>query len=100
MIHINKFKRGLESVIQEMEERKIRKVRSIALHKVQRKNSKINRSFLKELLQYVVELQKTKPKMTMMDLPKNEARFLFQDIMEGTMMIDQKNHELVIGVRL
>ena len=46
------------------------------------------------------ELQKEKSKICEKDFPKNEARFLFQDITEGTVVIDRNSHEMVIGVRL
>ena len=99
MITINKFTKNLEKIIEDMKEMNIVKVRSMSLKKVQ-KDNKVNRSFLKELLDKSKELQKEKSKICEKDFQKNEARFLFQDITEGTVVIDRNSHEMVIGVRL
>ena len=99
MITLNKFTKNLEKIIEDMKEMNIVKVRSMSLKKVQ-KDNKVNRSFLKELLDKSKELQKEKSKICEKDFPKNEARFLFQDITEGTVVIDRDSHEMVIGVRL
>ena len=99
MITINKFTKNLEKIIEDMKEMNIVKVRSMSLKKVQ-KDNKVNRSFLKELLDKSKELQKEKSKICEKDFLKNEARFLFQDITEGTVVIDRNSHEMVIGVRL
>lgn len=99
MITINKFTKNLEKIIEDMKEMNIVKVRSMSLKKVQ-KDNKVNRSFLKELLDKSKELQKEKSKICEKDFLKNEARFLFQDITEGTVVIDRNSHEMVIGVKL
>ena len=88
MITINKFTKNLEKIIEDMKEMNILK------------DNKVNRSFLKKLLDKSKELQKEKSKICEKDFPKNEARFLFQDITEGTVVIDRNSHEMVIGVRL
>ena len=72
----------------------------MSLKKSPKKIIRLIEVFLKELLDKSKEIAKEKSKICEEDFPKNEARFLFQDITEGTVVIDRDSHEMVIGVRL
>ena len=82
MIGVSKFKRKLEEIVKEMEKLNVRKVWSSSLHKY-RKNNKIK-----------------KQNLLITDLPNDEARFIFKDITEGSIVINSYSNDIILGAKI
>ncbi len=100
MISINRFMKKLEMIIEEMEKLNVRKIKSMALYKVRKNYAKINKTFIKNMIDNLKELGLNKTNIKETDLPNDEARYIFKDITEGKMIVNNLNNEIIIGVSI
>lgn len=98
MISISKFIKTLEEILNGMDRLKVRKVWSVSLRKSGRNDYKINKSFLQDLLEKTKGIGKRNIIIT--DFPNNEARFVFKDLTEGKVIIDNLHNKIILGARI
>lgn len=98
MISISKFIKTLEEILSGMDRLKVRKVWSVSLRKSGRNDYKINKSFLQDLLEKTKGIGKRNIIIT--DFPNNEARFVFKDLTEGKVIIDNLHNKIILGARI
>lgn len=88
----------LERLIEEMEKINVRKVVSISLSETNRNIPKIPKAVIKEMLEEVK--QKNKTNLSIVDIPDDDSRYLFQDILNGKLVVNNLSKEIIIGVRI
>ena len=88
----------LEKLIAEMEKINVRKVVSISLSETNRNIPKIPKAVIKEMLEEVK--QKNKTNLSIVDIPDNDSRYIFQDILNGKLVVNNLAKEIIIGVRI
>ena len=88
----------LEKLIEEMEKINVRKVVSISLSETNRNIPKIPKAVIKEMLEEVK--QKNKTNLSIVDIPDDDSRYIFQDILNGKLVVNNLSKEVIIGVRL
>ena len=88
----------LERLIAEMEKINVRKVVSISLSETNRNIPKISKAVIKEMLEEVK--QKNKTNLSIVDIPNDDSRYIFQDILNGKLVVNNLSKEVIIGVRI
>ena len=88
----------LERLIEEMEKINVRKVVSISLSETNRNIPKIPKAVIKEMLEEVKEKNKTN--LSIVDIPDDDSRYIFQDILNGKLVVNNLSKEVIIGVRI
>ena len=88
----------LERLIAEMEKVNVRKVVSISLSETNRNIPKIPKAVIKEMLEEVK--QKNKTNLSIVDIPDDDSRYIFQDILNGKLVVNNLSKEVIIGVRI
>ena len=88
----------LEKLIEEMEKINVRKVVSISLSETNRNIPKIPKAVIKETLEEVK--QKNKTNLSIVDIPDDDSRYIFQDILNGKLVVNNLSKEVIIGVRI
>lgn len=88
----------LERLIAEMEKINVRKVVSISLSETNRNIPKIPKAVIKEMLEEVK--QKNKTNLSIVDIPDDDSRYIFQDILNGKLVVNNLSKEIIIGVRI
>lgn len=88
----------LEKLIAEMEKINVRKVVSISLSETNRNIPKIPKAVIKEMLEEVK--QKNKTNLSIGDIPNDDSRYIFQDILNGKLVVNNISKEVIIGVRI
>lgn len=88
----------LEKLIEEMEKINVRKVVSISLSETNRNIPKIPKAVIKEMLEEVK--QKNKTNLSIVDMPDDDSRYIFQDILNGKLVVNNLSKEVIIGVRI
>ena len=88
----------LEKLIAEMEKINVRKVVSISLSETNRNIPKISKAVIKEMLEEVK--QKNKTNLSIGDIPDDDSRYIFQDILNGKLVVNNISKEVIIGVRI
>lgn len=88
----------LERLIEEMEKINVRKVVSISLSETNRNIPKIPKAVIKEMLEEVK--QKNKTNLSIVDIPDDDSRYIFQDILNGKLVVNNLSKEVIIGVRV
>lgn len=88
----------LEKLIAEMEKINVRKVVSISLSETNRNIPKIPKAVIKEMLEEVK--QKNKTNLSIVDIPNDDSRYIFQDILNGKLVVNNLSKEVIIGVRI
>lgn len=88
----------LEKLIAEMEKINVRKVVSISLSETNRNIPKIPKAVIKEMLEEVK--QKNKTNLSIVDIPDDDSRYIFQDILNGKLVVNNLSKEVIIGVRI
>ena len=88
----------LEKLIAEMEKINVRKVVSISLSETNRNIPKIPKAVIKEMLEKVK--QKNKTNLSIVDIPDDDSRYIFQDILNGKLVVNNLSKEIIIGVRI
>ena len=88
----------LEKLIEEMEKINVRKVVSISLTETNRNIPKIPKAVIKEMLEEVK--QKNKTNLSFVDIPDDDSRYIFQDILNGKLVVNNLSKEVIIGVRI
>ena len=88
----------LERLIAEMEKINVRKVVSISLSETNRNIPKIPKAVIKEMLEEVK--QKNKTNLSIVDIPNDDSRYIFQDILNGKLVVNNLSKEVIIGVRI
>lgn len=88
----------LERLIEEMEKINVRKVVSISLSETDRNIPKVPKAVIKEMLEEVK--QKNKTNLSIVDIPDDDSRYIFQDILNGKLVVNNLSKEVIIGVRI
>ena len=88
----------LEKLIAEMEKINVRKVISISLSETNRNIPKVPKTVIKEMLEEVK--QKNKTNLSIVDIPDDDSRYIFQDILNGKLVVNNLSKEVIIGVRI
>ena len=88
----------LEKLIAEMEKINVRKVVSISLSETNRNIPKIPKAVIKEMLEEIE--QKNKTNLSIGDIPNDDSRYIFQDILNGKLVVNNLSKEVIIGVRI
>ena len=88
----------LERLIEEMEKINVRKVVSISLSETNRNIPKIPKAVIKEMLEEIK--QKNKTNLSIVDIPNDDSRYIFQDILNGKLVVNNLSKEIIIGVRI
>lgn len=88
----------LEKLILEMEKINVRKVISISLSETNRNIPKIPKALIKEMLEEVK--QKNKTNLSIVDITNDDSRYIFQDILNGKLVVNNLSKEVIIGVRI
>ncbi|MBU3841744.1 hypothetical protein [Fusobacterium mortiferum] len=88
----------LEKLIAEMEKINVRKVISISLSETNRNIPKVPKTVIKEMLEEVK--QKNKTNLSIIDIPDDDSRYIFQDILNGKLVVNNLAKEIIIGVRI
>ncbi|RGM96219.1 hypothetical protein [Fusobacterium mortiferum] len=88
----------LERLIEEMEKINVRKVVSISLSETNRNIPKVPKAVIKEMLEEVK--QKNKTNLSIVDIPDDDSRYIFQDILNGKLVVNNLSKEVIIGVRI
>lgn len=88
----------LERLIVEMEKINVRKVVSISLSETNRNIPKVPKAVIKEMLEEVK--QKNKTNLSIVDIPDDDSRYIFQDILNGKLVVNNLSKEVIIGVRI
>ena len=88
----------LEKLILEMEKINVRKVISISLSETNRNIPKVPKAIIKEMLEEVK--QKNKTNLSLVDIPDDDSRYIFQDILNGKLVVNNLSKEIIIGVRI
>ncbi|AVQ17812.1 hypothetical protein [Fusobacterium mortiferum] len=88
----------LEKLIEEMEKINVRKVVSISLSETNRNIPKIPKAVIKEMLEEIK--QKNKTNLSIVDIPDDDSRYIFQDILNGKLVVNNLSKEVIIGVRI
>ena len=88
----------LEKLIAEMEKINVRKVISISLSETNRNIPKVPKTVIKEILEEVK--QKNKTNLSIIDIPDDDSRYIFQDILNGKLVVNNLAKEIIIGVRI
>ena len=88
----------LEKLKLEMEKINVRKVISISLSETNRNIPKVPKAIIKEMLEEVK--QKNKTNLSIVDIPDDDSRYIFQDILNGQLVVNNLSKEIIIGVRL
>ena len=88
----------LERLIEEMEKINVRKVISISLSETNRNIPKIPKAVIKEMLEEIK--QKNKTNLSIVDIPDDDSRYIFQDILNGKLVVNNLSKEVIIGVRI
>lgn len=88
----------LEKLIAEMEKINVRKVISISLSETNRNIPKVPKIVIKEMLEEVK--QKNKTNLSIIDIPDDDSRYIFQDILNGKLVVNNLAKEIIIGVRI
>ena len=88
----------LERLIVEMEKINVRKVVSISLSETNRNIPKIPKAVIKEMLEEIK--QKNKTNLSIVDIPDDDSRYIFQDILNGKLVVNNLSKEVIIGVRI
>lgn len=88
----------LERLIEEMEKINVRKVVSISLSETNRNIPKVPKAVIKEMLEEVK--QKNKTNLSIVDIPDDDSRYIFQDILNGKLVVNNLSKEIIIGVRI
>ena len=88
----------LEKLIAEMEKINVRKVVSISLSETNRNIPKVPKAVIKEMLEEIKQKNKTNP--SIIDIPDDDSRYIFQDILNGKLVVNNLSKEVIIGVRI
>ncbi len=88
----------LEKLILEMEKINVRKVISISLSETNRNIPKVPKAVIKEMLEEVK--QKNKTNLSIVDITNDDSRYIFQDILNGKLVVNNLSKEVIIGVRI
>lgn len=88
----------LKKLIEEMEKINVRKVVSISLSETNRNIPKVPKAVIKEILEEVK--QKNKTNLSIVDIPDDDSRYIFQDILNGKLVVNNLSKEVIIGVRI
>ena len=88
----------LERLIAEMEKINVRKVVSISLSETNRNIPKVPKAVIKEMLEEIE--QKNKTNLSIVDIPDDDSRYIFQDILNGKLVVNNLSKEVIIGVRI
>ena len=88
----------LERLIEEMEKINVSTVVSISLSETNRNIPKIPKAVIKEMLEEVK--QKNKTNLSIVDIPDDDSRYIFQDILNGKLVVNNLSKEVIIGVRI
>ena len=88
----------LVKLIAEMEKINVRKVISISLSETNRNIPKVPKTVIKEMLEEVK--QKNKTNLSIIDIPDDDSRYIFQDILNGKLVVNNLAKEIIIGVRI
>ncbi|MBM6822792.1 hypothetical protein [Fusobacterium mortiferum] len=98
MLNTKRVIKILERLIAEMEKINVRKVVSISLSETNRNIPKIPKAVIKEMLEEVK--QKNKTNLSIVDIPDDDSRYIFQDILNGKLVVNNLSKEIIIGVRI
>lgn len=98
MLSTKRVIKMLERLIAEMEKINVRKVVSISLSETNRNIPKIPKAVIKEMLEEVK--QKNKTNLSIVDIPDDDSRYIFQDILNGKLVVNNLSKEIIIGVRI
>ena len=98
MLSIKRVIKILERLIAEMEKINVRKVISVSLSETNRNIPKIPKAVIKEMLEEVK--QKNKTNLSIVDIPNDDSRYIFQDILNGKLVVNNLSKEVIIGVRI
>lgn len=98
MLNTKRVIKILERLIAEMEKINVRKVVSISLSETNRNIPKIPKAVIKEMLEKVK--QKNKTNLSIVDIPDDDSRYIFQDILNGKLVVNNLSKEIIIGVRI
>ena len=88
----------LERLIEEMEKINVRKVVSISMSETNRNIPKVPKAVIKEMLEEVK--QKNKTNLSIVDIPDDDSRYIFQDILNGKLVVNNLSKEVIIGVKI
>ncbi|MDO5789567.1 MAG: hypothetical protein Q4P79_08890 [Fusobacterium sp.] len=88
----------LERLIAEMEKINVRKVISVSLSETNRNIPKVPKAVIKEMLEEIK--QKNKTNLSIVDIPDDDSRYIFQDILNGKLVVNNLSKEVIIGVRI
>lgn len=98
MLNTKRVIKILERLIAEMEKINVRKVVSISLSETNRNIPKTPKAVIKEMLEKVK--QKNKTNLSIVDIPDDDSRYIFQDILNGKLVVNNLSKEIIIGVRI
>lgn len=98
MISTKKVIKNLERVIIEMDRLNARKAISVSLSRTHRNIPKVTKSLIKDLLNMVKEMDKTN--ISILDIPNDDSRYIFRDIIEGKLVVNTLDKEVIIGVNI
>lgn len=98
MLSTKRVVKILEKLIAEMEKINVRKVISISLSETNRNIPKVPKTVIKEMLEEVK--QKNKTNLSIIDIPDDDSRYIFQDILNGKLVVNNLAKEIIIGVRI
>ena len=98
MLSTKRVNKILERLIEEMEKINVRKVVSISLSETNRNIPKVPKAVIKEMLEDVK--QKNKTNLSIVDIPDDDSRYIFQDILNGKLVVNNLSKEVIIGVRI
>ena len=98
MLSTKRVIKMLERLIAEMEKINVRKVVSISLSETNRNIPKVPKAVIKEMLEEVK--QKNKTNLSIVDIPDDDSRYIFQDILNGKLVVNNLSKEVIIGVRI
>ena len=98
MLSTKRIIKILERLIAEMEKINVRKVVSISLSETNRNIPKVPKAVIKEMLEEVK--QKNKTNLSIVDIPDDDSRYIFQDILNGKLVVNNLSKEVIIGVRI
>lgn len=87
-----------KKVIKNLEKLNSRKVVSVSLSRTNRNILKVTKTLIKDLLNKIKEIDKTN--LTILDIPNDDSRYIFRDILEGKLVVNTLDKEMIIGVNI
>lgn len=87
-----------KKVIKNLEKLNSRKVVSVSLSRTNRNILKVTKTLIKDLLNKIKEIDKTN--LTILDIPNDDSRYIFRYILEGKLVVNTLDKEMIIGVNI